>query len=121
MADHKIAIETVVLVPVFLSDDPHAWLLCSLRSISRPGILPFFAVPTGCYSWVIADSIWRDCLGGYTTQIVMSLVVASTNQPPYFAMECMIEGVAFATGTDGPQTIWCDEISHQHLIPELFL
>eukprot|EP00957_Ditylum_brightwellii_P049011 3718698-Ditylum_brightwellii.AAC.1 len=97
MADHKIAIETAFLVPVFLPDDPHVWLLCSLRLISHPGILPFFAVLTWCYSWVVADRIWRDCLGGYTTQIATSLVVVSTDQPPYFALECMIEGVAFAT------------------------
>eukprot|EP00957_Ditylum_brightwellii_P137237 10463387-Ditylum_brightwellii.AAC.1 len=121
MADHKIAIETAFLVSVFLLDDTNVSLLCVLRSISHPGILPFFAIPTWLYSWVVTDSIWRDCLGGYTTQIVTSLVVLSTNQSPSFALKCMIEGVAFATGTDGQQTIRCDEISHQHLIPELFL
>eukprot|EP00957_Ditylum_brightwellii_P208050 15355648-Ditylum_brightwellii.AAC.1 len=47
--------------------------------------------------------------------------MSSTNQPPNFATKCMIEGVAFATSTDGWQTVWCDEISHQHLISELFL
>eukprot|EP00957_Ditylum_brightwellii_P082447 6268695-Ditylum_brightwellii.AAC.1 len=69
MADHEITIETAFLVSVFLSDDSHVSLLRILSSINHPGILPFFAVLTWLYSGVVADSIWRDCLGGYTTQI----------------------------------------------------
>eukprot|EP00957_Ditylum_brightwellii_P129679 9892355-Ditylum_brightwellii.AAC.1 len=101
MADHKITIEIAFFVSVFLLDDTHVSFLYILCLISHPGNLPFFAVPTWLNSWVVTDSIGRDCLSGYITQIVTSFVMSSTNQPPNFALKCMIEGLAVATSTNG--------------------